>query len=106
LFFVQVFSSDNNNTAAILTAHTNNGIHSGFILIVVEIKFTAPRVEETPASKTKIHKAVYLKVRQLYLTNGMTVIMNVDTEHFLCLEEGSYCYQNKINRNQFYFNAR
>lgn len=38
----------------IATAHTNKGIRSGlmfagFMLIVVEIKFTAPRIEETPA---------------------------------------------------------
>jgi hypothetical protein len=36
------------------TAQTNRGIRSGFIflgfiLIVVEIKFTAPRIEDTPA---------------------------------------------------------
>jgi hypothetical protein len=35
-------------------AHTNKGIHSGFmpigfILMDVEIKFTAPRIEDTPA---------------------------------------------------------
>jgi hypothetical protein len=36
------------------TAHTNNGIRSGFIfvgfmLMVVEMKFTAPRIDDTPA---------------------------------------------------------
>jgi hypothetical protein len=35
-------------------AHTNNGIRSGFILfgfmlIVVVMKFTAPRIDDTPA---------------------------------------------------------
>jgi hypothetical protein len=49
--------------AVIATAHTNSGIRSGFILlgfmlIVVEIKFTAPRMEETPARcKEKIAKS-------------------------------------------------
>jgi hypothetical protein len=42
------------NSAVIATAHTNKGIRSGFIflgfiLIVVEIKFTAPRIDDTPA---------------------------------------------------------
>jgi hypothetical protein len=47
----------------IATAHTNCGIRSGFIflgfiLIVVEIKFTAPRTEETPARcKEKIARS-------------------------------------------------
>jgi hypothetical protein len=41
------------NNAVIATAQTNKGIRSGFIflgfmLIVVEIKFTAPRIEDTP----------------------------------------------------------
>jgi hypothetical protein len=41
-------------SAVIATAHTNRGIRSGFIfigfiLIVVEIKFTAPRIDDTPA---------------------------------------------------------
>jgi hypothetical protein len=38
----------------IATARTNSGIRSGsvflgFMLIVVEIKFTAPRMDDTPA---------------------------------------------------------
>jgi hypothetical protein len=42
------------SNAVIATAHTNSGIRSGFMflgfmLIVVEIKFTAPRIEDTPA---------------------------------------------------------
>jgi hypothetical protein len=42
------------NRAVIATDHTNSGIRSGFIvfgfmLIVVEMKFTAPRIDETPA---------------------------------------------------------
>jgi hypothetical protein len=41
-------------SAVIATAHTNRGIRSGFmfmgfLLIVVEIKFTAPRIDDTPA---------------------------------------------------------
>ena len=43
-----------NSNAVIPTAQTNRGIRSaliliGFILIIVEIKFTAPRIEDTPA---------------------------------------------------------
>jgi hypothetical protein len=47
--------SDNSRRRAVIaTAHTNSGIRSGlmfagFMLILVEIKFTAPRIEETPA---------------------------------------------------------
>jgi hypothetical protein len=42
------------NNAVMATAQTNRGIRSGFIflgfmLIVVEMKFTAPRIEDTPA---------------------------------------------------------
>jgi hypothetical protein len=47
-------SDSRSSRAVIPTAHTNNGIRSGFmflgfILIVVEMKFTAPRLEDTPA---------------------------------------------------------
>jgi hypothetical protein len=47
-------SDSSRRSAVIATAHTNSGIRSGlifvgFMLIVVEIKFTAPRIEETPA---------------------------------------------------------
>jgi hypothetical protein len=40
--------------AVIATAHTNRGISSGFIflgfiLIVVEMKFTAPKMDDTPS---------------------------------------------------------
>jgi hypothetical protein len=45
---------NNNSTAVITTAHTNNGIRSnvmpcGRMLITVVIKFTAPRINEIPA---------------------------------------------------------
>jgi hypothetical protein len=51
------------NNAVIATAHSNRGIRSGFIflgfmLIVVEIKFGATRIEATPARcKEKIAKS-------------------------------------------------
>ncbi|MCH1921691.1 hypothetical protein L9G15_20000, partial [Shewanella sp. A3A] len=43
-----------NNKAVIPTDQTNKGIRSGIIpagriLIIVEIKFTAPKIEDTPA---------------------------------------------------------
>jgi hypothetical protein len=47
--------SDNNNSRAVMAIdHANNGIRPGFILfgfisIVAVIKFTAPRMEDTPA---------------------------------------------------------
>jgi hypothetical protein len=47
--------SDNNSSWAVMAIdHTNSGIRSGFILfgfmlIVVVIKFTAPKMEDTPA---------------------------------------------------------
>ena len=46
---------DNNNSRAVMAIdHTNSGIRSGFMLfgfmlIVVVIKFTAPRIDDTPA---------------------------------------------------------
>ncbi len=52
-----------NSSAVITTAQTNSGICSGFILIgfiliVVEIKFTAPRIDLTPARcREKIAKS-------------------------------------------------
>jgi hypothetical protein len=47
-------NESNNSKAVITTAQTNNGIRSNVIpldriLITVVIKFTAPRIEETPA---------------------------------------------------------
>jgi hypothetical protein len=47
-------SDRSSSSAVIATDHTNKGIRSGFIvlgfmLIVVEMKFTAPRIEDTPA---------------------------------------------------------
>ena len=48
--------SDSASSRAVMTInHTNSGIRSGFILfvfllIVVVIKFTAPRIEDTPAN--------------------------------------------------------
>jgi len=50
-------------TTVIVTAHTNKGIRSNWspchrILITVEIKFTAPRMEEAPARwREKIAKS-------------------------------------------------
>ena len=45
---------DSANTAAITTDHTNRAIRSNVIpvariLITVVVKFTAPRIEDTPA---------------------------------------------------------
>jgi len=47
-------SDRSNKRAVIAIDHTNSGIRSGFMLfgfmlIVVVIKFTAPRMEDTPA---------------------------------------------------------
>ena len=47
--------SDNNSSKAVMAIdHTNSGIRSGFIvfgfiLIVVVMKLTAPRIDDTPA---------------------------------------------------------
>ena len=47
-------SGNSTRRAVIATDHTNRGIRSGFMffgfmLIVVEMKFTAPRMDDTPA---------------------------------------------------------
>lgn len=47
-------SDSKSSSAVIATDHTNSGIRSGFMffgfmLIVVEMKFTAPRIDDTPA---------------------------------------------------------
>jgi hypothetical protein len=47
-------NESNKSKAVITTAHTNNGIRSSVIpldriLITVVIKFTAPKIDETPA---------------------------------------------------------
>jgi hypothetical protein len=49
-----VNSSDNSsNKAVIAIDHTNRGIRSGFMLfgfiLIVVMKFTAPRIDDTPA---------------------------------------------------------
>lgn len=56
-------SDNNNKMAVIFTDQTNNGSRSNCIprhriLIIVVIKFTAPRIEETPAKcREKIAKS-------------------------------------------------
>jgi hypothetical protein len=53
----------NKRTTVIVTAHTNSGIRSNCnpcqrILITVEIKFTAPRIDDAPAKcREKIAKS-------------------------------------------------
>jgi hypothetical protein len=47
-------SSDRSSSRAVVAIdHTNSGIHWGFIpfgfILIVVIKFTAPRIEDTPA---------------------------------------------------------
>lgn len=56
-------NDNNNNTAVINTAHTNNGIlciviPGVLILITVVIKFIAPKIDDIPAKcKLKIAKS-------------------------------------------------
>lgn len=67
---------NNNNRAVIPTDHTNRGICSdviliGFILMIVEIKLTAPRMEDTPARcKEKIAKSTEAPACAIPLANG------------------------------------
>jgi len=54
-------NDNNNNTAVIKTAHTNNGIlciviPGALIFIIVVIKFIAPKIDEIPA-KCKLNIA-------------------------------------------------
>ena len=51
-------SDSNSSRAVVAIDHTNSGIRSGFILfgfmlIVVVIKFTAPRMEDTAAKRSE-----------------------------------------------------
>jgi hypothetical protein len=69
--------SDKNNSRAVMAIdHTNNGIRSGFILfgfmlIVVVIKFTAPRMEDTPAKcREKIARSTDAPVCAIPLARG------------------------------------
>jgi hypothetical protein len=42
--------SDNSSSRAVIAIdHTNSGIRSGFMVIVVVMKFTARRIEDNPA---------------------------------------------------------
>ncbi|GHU52819.1 hypothetical protein FACS189496_3520 [Bacilli bacterium] len=58
------------------TDHTNSGIRSGFIffgfmLIVVEMKFTAPRIDDTPARcKEKMAKSTDAPAWAIPLARG------------------------------------
>ena len=50
-------SDNSNNNAVIPTAQTNKGIRSGFklidfMVIIVEMKFTAPRIDDTTADES------------------------------------------------------
>jgi hypothetical protein len=63
-------------TAVINTDHTKRGMFSNFILgvrilIIVEIKFTAPKIDETPAIwREKIVKSTAGPLWAKYLANG------------------------------------
>lgn len=68
---------DSNRSRAVMaTDHTNSGIRSGFMffgfmLIVVEIKFTAPRIDETPARcKEKMAKSTDAPAWAIPLARG------------------------------------
>lgn len=69
-------NDSSSSRAVIATAHTNKGMRSGlmlvgFILIVVEIKFTAPRIEETPAKcNEKIAKSTDAPACAIPLARG------------------------------------
>jgi hypothetical protein len=62
--------------AVMATAHTNRGIRSGFMLVgfmlmVVEMKFTAPRIEDTPARcSEKIARSTDAPARTIPLPRG------------------------------------
>jgi hypothetical protein len=64
------------NSAVITTDQTKSGIRSGiifegFILIVVEIKFTAPRIDDTPARwREKIVKSTEAPAWAIPLAKG------------------------------------
>jgi hypothetical protein len=69
--------NDNSSSRAVIaTAHTNRGTRSGlmlmgFMLIVVEIKLTAPRIEETPARcSEKIARSTDAPACAIPLANG------------------------------------
>lgn len=69
-------SDNNNNTAVINTAHTNNGIlciviPGVLILITVVIKFIAPKIDDIPAKcKLKIAKSTAPPEWNSILDNG------------------------------------
>jgi len=69
-------NDNNNNTAVINTAHANKGIRSNSIpntrkLPNVLIKFTAPRIDLTPAKcKEKIAKSTDLPAWAIFLDKG------------------------------------
>jgi len=69
--------SDRSNKRAVMAIdHTNSGIRSGFILlgfilIVVVMKFTAPRIHDTPAKcREKIAKSTDAPARVIPLARG------------------------------------
>lgn len=69
-------SERSNNKAVIPTAHTNSGIRSGsmfwgFIFIVVEMKLTAPKIEDTPAKcREKMAKSTDAPAWAIFLAKG------------------------------------
>lgn len=69
--------NDNSRSRAVIpTDHTNSGIRSsvipaGRIFIMVEMKFTAPRIDEIPAKcREKIAKSTHLPLWEMFLDRG------------------------------------
>jgi hypothetical protein len=69
--------SDNNSSRAVMAIdHTNSGIRSGFllfgfILIVVAMKFTAPKIDDSPVKcSEKMAKSTDATVSAIPLAKG------------------------------------
>jgi hypothetical protein len=73
--------SDNRSSRAVMSIdHTNSGIRSGFMLfgfmlIVVVIKFTAPRIDDTPAKcREKMARSTDAPTCAIPLANGGLIL--------------------------------
>ncbi len=88
-------SDKSNRTTVINTAHTNKGIRSNCrpcqrILMTVEIKFTAPRIEEAPAKcKEKIAGSTDGPAWAIFLANGGYTVHPVPAPFSTAAEESS-----------------
>lgn len=88
-------SERSSSTTVIVTAHTNKGMRSSWrpcqrMLITVEIKFTAPKMEDAPARwREKIAKSTEGPAWAMFLANGGYTVQPVPAPFSTAADESN-----------------